>query len=148
VSPVIYFFLKTQDFQYDGLELKLARAVSVPEEIIKVIQEPFAKLYRPGILYRATGIVLGGLKENISVQMDLFGESLSGQKIDAMYNFLDAISLKFGKHTIFLGSSLQAMISPSHKGKRGVKAERMALGLFKGETTRKRLGIPMLGEAH
>jgi hypothetical protein len=80
--------------------------------------------------------------------MDLFGESLSGQKTRVMYDFLDSISLKFGKHAVFLGSSLQAMTSPSHKGERGIKAERGARDLFKGETMRKRLGIPMLGEAH
>jgi DNA polymerase-4/DNA polymerase V len=148
VTPLIYFFLKTQDFRYSGLEIKLSRAVSVPEEIIKVVKEPFAKLYRENVWYRATGVVLGKLKENTRAQLDLFGGSLSVEKTKVIYESLDSLAGKFGKHTVFLASSLQAMVNPSHKGARGLKAERTVPGLFKGETARKRLGIPMLGEAH
>jgi DNA polymerase-4/DNA polymerase V len=147
VAPRIYFFLKTQDFRYHGMEMKLSFPVAVPEEIIRVVAESFDKVYRKRTLYRATGIILGELRENTFVQMDLFGKSLSVDKDNKIYESMDSLSVKFGKHAVFLGSSFQAMVASAHKGARGASSER-AVNLFRGETKRKRLRIPMLGEVH
>jgi hypothetical protein len=86
------------------------------------------------------------LQENTSIQMDLFGKSLSVETTKKIYDSIDPLSAKFGKHAVFLGSSFQAMVTGAHKGERGVSSERVA-NIFKGETKRKRLRIPMLGEA-
>lgn len=145
VSPQIYFFLKTQDFRYHGMEMKLSLAVSVPQEIIKVVEESFDQVYRRRTLYRATGIILMKLEVNTSAQMDLFGKFLTFEATKKIYDSMDSLSAKFGKHAVFLGSSFQAMVAGAHKGERGESSERVA-NLFKGETKRKRLRIPMLGE--
>jgi hypothetical protein len=53
---------------------------------------------------------------------------------------------KFGKHTILLRSSFLAHRFQQHLGDRGDEPRRRRL-LLKGETKRKRLGIPMfMGE--
>jgi hypothetical protein len=55
---------------------------------------------------------------------------------------------KYGKHTVFLGASFLAHTHAQHDGERGHLPERQHQ-LLPGETTRKRLGIPMfLGEVH
>jgi hypothetical protein len=59
---------------------------------------------------------------------------------------VDAIKAKYGKHTVFLGTSFLAHRSAQHDGERGHLPERRR-ELLPGETARKRLGIPMfMGE--
>ncbi len=146
VTPEIYFFLKTQGFNYSGLEIKLSQGVSVPGEIVRAIADVFDVVYKTNTLYRATGIVLGKLRENTVVQQDLFEESVSIENTRVIYDFVDKLSKKFGKHTVFLGSSFMAITTKTHAGGRSDNIERVQ-NLFKGETKRKHLGIPMLGEA-
>jgi hypothetical protein len=55
---------------------------------------------------------------------------------------VDAIKAQYGKHTLFLGASFLAHQYAQHEGSRGAVPERQRV-LFKGETTRRRLGIPM-----
>jgi DNA polymerase-4 len=142
----VAFFLKTQEFEYHGMEVKLGQMVSVPQEILKVVEKHFDEVYKPNVLYRATGIVLQKLSEDTNTQMDLFGGNVSIEKAKVIYNFVDAISHKFGKHAVFLGSSFKAMVGANHIGDRAQSSERKD-NLFKGETKRRRLNIPMLGEA-
>ena len=114
-------------------------------EILAVARKQFDNVFRTRALYRSTGIVLAKLVVNNISQPDLFGQTL---KIDAMkkvYKEMDRIDAKYGKHTIFLGSSFKAIKEPAHNNDRGIKAERMT-NFFKDETSRRRLGIPMLGE--
>jgi hypothetical protein len=62
--------------------------------------------------------------------------------MERLFESVDAIKAKYGKHTLFLGSSFLAHQHAQHGGARGVAPERQRV-LFKGETKRKRLGIPM-----
>ena len=57
----------------------------------------------------------------------------------------DALSRKYSKHTVFLGSSFQAMKGSQHLTERGSIARRKTQ-LLKGETRRRRVGIPHLGD--
>ncbi len=147
VSPQISFFIKTQDFNTYGMEVGLSIPLAVPHEMIKALKESFDKVYQYGVLYRATGVVLEKLREDESHQMNLFGSDVCIDKMKTIYNFVDSLSVQFGKHAVFLGSSFRAMVSSPHKGDRAINAERTN-DLFKGETKRKRLGIPMLGDAY
>jgi hypothetical protein len=49
---------------------------------------------------------------------------------------------KYGKHTLYLGASHQANRFAQHLGERGDIPKRKG-SLLKGESARKRLGIPM-----
>jgi DNA polymerase-4/DNA polymerase V len=138
------FFLKTQDFHYQGLEFKLLEAVSVPQEIVGAIREQFNKIFSLQKEYRATGITLMDLDHCSTTTIDMFGQSLNMEKMGIIYKAIDSVSARFGKHTVFLGSSFKAMTSKAHRGDRGEASERRA-HLLKGENSRKRLGIPFLG---
>jgi hypothetical protein len=86
------------------------------------------------------------LKENIIKQQDLFGETLAIMNSKKLYEAVDQINERYGKHKVYLGSSFQANNFAQHLGERGDVAARKD-NLFKGETKRKRLAIPMfLGE--
>ena len=138
------FFLKKQDFSHAGLELKLSSAVCIPQVILKTISEHFDEIFTLGALYRATGIVLMKLETANTATLDLFGESVEIDKITKVYEKVDEVQKKYGKHTLFLGSSFQAMKNHQHEGERGTLADRKNL-LLKGETKRKHLNIPILG---
>ncbi len=59
-----------------------------------------------------------------------------------LYQSIDEINEKFGKHTVFLGTSFAAHDNPQHAKERGDQPERKKL-LLKGENKRQRIGIPM-----
>jgi DNA polymerase IV len=137
-----FIFLKTQQFRYHGLDVRFSRATPFPHEILKAIEPAFAQLFRPGEEYRATGVVLIKLETDDMVQLDLFGETVRAEKFSRVYQAVDHMREKYGKHTVFLGSSLLAQKFRQHLGERGDEPQRTQR-LFKGETKRKRLGIPM-----
>jgi DNA polymerase-4 len=137
-----FIFLKTQQFRFHGVDVRFSRATPFPHEIIRAIEPAFEHLFRPGEDYRATGVVLIKLEEDTMVQLDLFGETLRAEKFSRVYQAMDHMREKYGKHTVFLGSSFLAHKFGQHLGDRGDEPLRKTL-LFKGETRRKHLGIPM-----
>jgi len=60
-----------------------------------------------------------------------------------VYNAVDELSEKFGKHTILHATSLPTKLQAQHEGERGDTPERRT-DMFKGENKRQRLGLPML----
>ncbi len=141
----LFFFLKTQDFRYHALEIRLSRPTNLPHEILAAVQEAFPKAFRRNTLYRATGITLMKLTPASSAQLDLFGERQKLDQVRTIYSQMDVLSEKYGKHAVFLGSSFTAMTHAAHRGARGDAAARTR-NLFTGETTRRRIGLPLLGE--
>jgi hypothetical protein len=83
--------------------------------------------------------------ENQGLQPDLFGEYAEIERLEKIYAGVDALSRKYGKHTVFLGSSFNAMKDSQHLTERGDQARRRSQ-LLKGETQRKRIGLPYLGD--
>ena len=144
-SPEAFFFLKTQDFKYHGCEIKLPHATCVPQDILNAVTEQFPKVYHKSALYRATGITLMKLRSADSVQLDLFGAAKKSEAIQHVFESVDELSERYGKHVVFLGSSFAAMTHLSHAGERGELTKRQEI-TFKGESARRRLGLPLLGE--
>ncbi len=143
-SRHLYAFLKTQDFRYQGMQIELANPTALPHVIVRALREPFQQVFRAKTQYRGTGIVLTELEPSLS-QMDLFGEMEGVAASYKIFEHLDAMADKFGKHSIFLGSSFLAHKRGSHEGYRGVAPKRQR-ALLKGETKRRRIGIPLIGE--
>jgi DNA polymerase-4/DNA polymerase V len=111
----IYYFLKTQEFRYHRFEIPLLTPLSVPSKIMKEVRETFDAVYRPEVLYRATGVTMAGLIPNEFVQKDLFhSTSLLGQNRggveawDDIFKTVDKLDKRYGTHTVTLGSSLEA----------------------------------------
>src|SRR3989338_2951316 len=145
VTPKIFFFLKTQDFKYRGCEITLPHSTAVPQDILKEVDRLFPKIFRSETLYRATGVTLSHLHSNDSIQLDLFGAVELSQSVHRVYESVDEICEKYGKHSLFLGSSFKAMTRVRRGDERGGPSTE-SRGLFKGETRRRRLGVAMLGE--
>lgn len=143
----IFFFLKTQDFKYHGFEIKLPFATNVPHDVLREIQKFFPQVFTKGELYRASGVTLARLSSEGSAQLDLFGKVQESEGARQIFASVDEISARYGKHAVFLGSSFEAMKFGAHLGSRGDAPQRTR-DLFKGETKRRRLAIPMLGEVH
>jgi DNA polymerase-4 len=144
-SENIFFFLKTQEFKFHTCEIKLPYQSAAPQDVLKAISEHFDKVWRPRALYRATGVTLMKLKPAGSGQLDLFGEVKKSLSLVKIFESVDDLSEKYGKHVVYLGSSFDAMTHSAHLGARGDLAARTK-NLFRGETFRRRLGLPMLGE--
>ena len=141
----VFFFLKTQDFKYQGVEVKLPYATCVPHDVLREVSKFFPQVYEKGKEYRASGVTLLQLHDAGTAQLDLFGRVEESQGLKLIFESVDEISARYGKHSVFLGSSFRAMQFGGHLGERGDAPERTRQ-LFKGETARRRLAIPMLGE--
>lgn len=139
----VVIMLKTQTFRVQWVEVRLSRATAFPQDIVPAITPVFAQLFHPEEEYRATGIVLSKLEEDRMVQLDLFGTVVRAERLSKVYEAVDRLREQYGKHTVFLGSSLLARQFAQHVGDRGDAPHRQRQ-LFKGETKRQRLGIPML----
>ncbi len=145
VSARALVFLKTQDFRFHSIEIELSHPTNNPHDILQALGERFSSIFKTGTTYRATGVTFVGLTEVSTEQLDLFGTVQRSETLTRIFESVDALSEKYGKHAIFLGSSFKAMKLGAHVGERGEVSRRATL-LFKGETARKRLAIPMLGE--
>jgi hypothetical protein len=141
----VFFLLRSQDYRHAGYDIVLSRPTNVPSAIVPLINHHLDTLYRPDILYRATGVVLSDLRGEGDTQLDLFGEALRAERIRQVYEAIDQLDKKYGKHTVFLGASFAAMHGNQHAGDRAELPRRRQM-LLKGEGERKRLGIPLLGE--
>jgi DNA polymerase-4 len=141
----VFFLLRTQEFRHAGYELVLSRPTNIPGEIVPLIRAHFDVVYRPKTLYRATGVVLSDLRGEGEMQLDLFGEVVRAARIRQVYEAVDQLDAKYGKHTVFLGSSFAAMQGSQHTGERAELPRRQTM-LLKGEGKRRRVGIPLLGE--
>lgn len=136
-----YIFVKTQDFNFYGVELKFSRPTSVPLDMVRSAEEVFDKIFSKRKLYRATGIILTKLEAE-NRQPDLFGSFQKVEKFMRIYKGVDELSRRYGKHTLFLGTSFEAQKFGAHRGERGDDPERKKHMLL-GENRRRRLGIPM-----
>jgi DNA polymerase-4 len=139
----VVVFLRKQDFTGSGIEIKLTRPTAYPVELFGPLREGFEQLYQAGALYRQTGVVLCGLKEERDLQYTLFDDTTKIEKMAKIYESVDRISRKFGKHTIQHAASLPTKLQAQHEGERGDIPVRRAI-LFKGENKRQRLRLPML----
>jgi len=118
----------------------------LPNDLIRVIRPVFDEIFDPAFEYRTTGICLLKLSSIGNMQLDLFGEALRIEKFSKIFESVDVIRERYGKHTVCLGTSFLANKFAAHLNERGDLSERSKT-LLPGETKRKRVGLPMfLGE--
>lgn len=139
----LILFLRTQAYRHSGVEMRLTRPSAWPAELMGPLREGFAKVFSPGTPYRLTGVVLADLVPEAEVQYSLFDDMARVGKVSRIYDAVDELSGRFGKHTVRHAASLPTKLQAQHEGERGdVPARRSEL--FKGEDKRRRLGIPMV----
>jgi DNA polymerase IV len=111
----IRIFLKRKNFSIDSVELCLTRSTAYPHDIMKCIHEAFDTIFVSGVEYRATGIVLSGLEDIHTVQLDLFEKKDTIEKFSKIYGVVDMLAKKFGQHTLHIGSSLKVHAKKQYK---------------------------------
>jgi len=144
-SKKFFFFLKTQDFKHLGLEIKLSQPTNSPTEVLELIEPRFTEIFNSCLEYRSSGVVMLDLVPVAPIQLDIFGKALRIEKLTKLFSSLDDLSTRYGKHTAFLGSSLKAMTHHEPLLVRNTVPQRQNL-LFTGESLRKRISLPFMGE--
>jgi nucleotidyltransferase/DNA polymerase involved in DNA repair len=133
-------FLKKQNFDTVGREMKLNRPCAHPLDLSHLLKDLFDEMFEQQVLYRATGIVLADLVQDEQTQYSLFEDALQAEKVRGIYEAMDALSEKYGKHAVHLGASHP--IEVMGKGRRGQPTVREQTRLY-GETRRKHLKLPI-----
>ncbi len=139
----ILVFIRRQDYKESGAEIKLDRPSAYPSEVLGPVRTAFDSVFRANTLYRLTGIVLAGLVHQRDVQHTLFDEPAQIERMGRIYECIDKLSDRLGKHVVIHGSSLPANRQAQHEGDWGDVPQRKT-DLFKGESNRRRLGAPVL----
>jgi len=101
-------------------------------------------LFASGQEYRTTGVRLSNLTTQDAYQRDLFNQHAEVEKMENIFNTVDAIDEEFGKHTVCLASSMKALNQGNYQGKRAETPKRKQ-DLLAGETDRQRIAIPYIG---
>jgi hypothetical protein len=125
----IVAFLKLNNFEYAGREIRLNRPSVYPMGLSIELRNLFDDMYRPQGLYRATGVVLMELAPDSKIQYTLFEDAIKAERVRDVYKVMDEVSEKYGKHSLHLGAS--HFIEVLGKGKRGestVREQAQALG--------------------
>ena len=113
--------------------MRFSRPTAFPQEILKVVAPAFTALFQPSTRHRTTGVVLSKLVVNTVIQLDLFGKAFRALKYSQVYEAVDRLRTRYGRYTLFLGSSLPAHRFAQHQGERGDLPQRTQL-LLKGKT--------------
>jgi len=137
----IISLLRTRQFGDVGREATLVRPSALPLELSGLLRELFDSLYREKELYRSTGVILLELTHDVTIQYSLFESPMKAEKIRELYEAMDSLSGKYGKHALHLGASHP--LEQLGKGKRGTPTVREETKFF-GETKRRHLGLPIL----
>lgn len=148
----ISFFLKTQQtFRYRACEFKLARPTNVPSDILAVVEEHLPKLIRPGETYRTTGITLADLTASAERQPDLFTDPARLEGVARLYEKVDALTERYGRHTVYLASSMKAIAKEAGTEQHVEYGESASLSQnapqrFQAARMKKLFSLPYLGE--
>jgi DNA polymerase-4/DNA polymerase V len=108
VASSFSFFLKNKDFRYKSISCQLYKPTNIPQEILEQLSKHFDSIYNKGMVFRASGITLIGLKSTNNVQTGLFEENeKKGKKeqFEKLTKLTDLLENKFGEGIIQLASS-------------------------------------------
>jgi DNA polymerase-4 len=147
----ISFFLKSQTtFRYRVCELTLERPTNLPSDILPVIERHVAGLMRQGEEYRTTGITLADLVEHAERQPDLFTDARKLAGKARVFEKVDQLAARYGKHAVHLASSMQAVGEEKNEEhfEYGTSASEDAKApqRFSGSHRKKLFSMPYLGE--
>lgn len=109
VPKKISFFLKTQNFKYANFTIILSSPTNAPETLALLIRVNFKEIYRLGMIYRTTGVILHELISDNSPQKDLFGEAEISDKFELIHKQIDSLENKLGKRLVYLASTHKAL---------------------------------------
>lgn len=106
VASRISIFLKNTAFGVMAMEIKLVRPSAFDNDVLNAIKPVFNRLYQSGQAYRATGVVLSELSDADAVQGDLFEAVATAPALRQVYEAVDTLAKRFGKHTVHSAAAL------------------------------------------
>ena len=151
VAGKVSFFLKTKDFEYIGGEVVLAEATALPQLILRALRSHFEAIFVAKIQYRATGITLFSLRSRDVYTEPMFGISRELTTNTVVMDTVDRLARKFGRGTISLGSSFNAIKHESAEYSRMRKGHAVTTphgrgSLIRRDIRRKHFELIYLGE--
>lgn len=133
--------LRRADYRESGLKCDLDRPAVSAQEIMPLAGLLFERLFQAGTVYRSTAAFLWKLEEQGPAQMELFEDNERTAKLARIAEIADGLGGRYGKHKVSLAASLFLQNEP--EGPRTELPARKRT-LLPGETSRKRIGIPMM----
>ena len=121
-------YLRKVDFTDQAAEGRINRHSSSTLDFTALCSELFERIFEEGPLYRASGMVLGDIKEEGVDSVDLFDDPIKVEGIRKLSEAVDKINSVYGKHTVHLAAS--DIVSQKGEHPRN--------------SFRRRLGIPLL----
>jgi nucleotidyltransferase/DNA polymerase involved in DNA repair len=109
----LFFFLKSQEFQYRRFEAALVRHTNATSAVVAAARPLFEQAFAPDVLYRATGVTLSSVRPKVG-QAALFGDT-EAEQADLVFETVDRVGQQFGAHTLFLAPSLAVRKGPPVK---------------------------------
>jgi DNA polymerase-4/DNA polymerase V len=135
-------YLRRADFNHVAMEARLNRHSSSTLDFSWICSELFEVLFREGMMYRATGIILSDIVAEGIDTRTLFDDPIKIERMLRVSKAIDRINKMFGKHAIHVASS--HIVSTRKRNHMRNDLAWRKKHLLKGETFRKRLTIPLL----
>jgi len=135
-------YLRMSDFRHTGIEARFNRHSSATMDFTGVCAELFEAVFKPGLLYRASGVILSDIVPEGVDARTLFDDPIAIEKKAALSRVIDEVNHRFGKHTLHIAASSAAMGASNNHPRNDIAWRKQEL--LKGETFRRRLGIPLL----
>lgn len=93
----VFIYLKTQKFNYQGIEIKLSEKTPFPLLIRRELKSGFEKIYKSNNLYRATGATVYDFSETDAGQIEMFPKKPElNKKAEKVYPLFDERKVDFG----------------------------------------------------
>lgn len=137
-------FLKRIDFTGSGMEARINRHSASTLDFTPVCARLFDELFSANVFYRATGVILSDITREGNDANDLFEDPVRLERLRRVSAAADQVNAAYGKHTLHVASTGSLANKSAHS--RNALAWRKGT-LLKGETFRRRLGIPLLKTA-
>lgn len=109
VPRKLSIFLKTKDFRFTEYSTDIDLPTNAPESLLALVRIGLEKIYKKGVSYRTTGVILHGLVSGVIAQNDLFGGADKIKKLESIHEQIDYLENKFGKRIVYLASTHNAI---------------------------------------
>ena len=108
VAQMMYLFIQSSRHHYPYYKNSVAISLSEPSADtlvwVKALPKALKEIYKPGILYAKSGVLLTGLQDKHHAQQSLFAPL---PKREELMRVIDEMNKKWGKHTLTSASLSQ-----------------------------------------
>ena len=104
----VHVYIRTSPFKLDephysnGITIPMPSPTDDSRQLVKIALWALKRIYRPGFNYAKAGVMLSEIVPKAGVQNDLFSQSATNLKSEALMSAMDAINRKMGRESIKL----------------------------------------------